>query len=745
MSLRPDEPTEEVGIRGQPSPEPASPAARGIGRPAAPAGELTLLDVLGVLRRYAVMLLACVGFGWGLAVATVAVLEPVYVATAQLMIEPRREQPEDRMLAPAGITDDNAAILSQVAFLASRSMAREVIEALDLSLEPDLYRTLDPAERLAVGLGIAEASAGDDDPAALVDRFLARLAVDREGQTHVIRVSFKGSRPATAARIANGIAERYIRSRLDAKAEAAGGASAWLEQALAESRTALERAEADLLAYSTSAQSDQGEALTVDAFGINTLRRDAAAAAADRAAGEARLRRVRTVLLREGEDLAFEELGGSAVLQNLFALKNQTTRREAELTTLYGDRHPQIVNVRAERRELERRIQAEQQALLGTVEAEIEAARAREAVLLRELEALKSQSITQSRTEAGVARLERAVDHARRQHEANLVRQQAVADLVGMQRADAKLISEATPPQRPSFPQPAMIFGLFSVASLGTGLLLVFLLEQLDRGFRTQRAAEQGLGRRCIGCLPLVRRGRRGGISLIDLPLERPCSRFTEALRTLIAELSFKPAATGGRVVLLTSAVPGEGKSTTAVALARLAASEGLKVLLIDADLRRPRLASLLALEAPMGLVEILKGEREAEDVLLLDPLSGLAVIPGSARVSQPTRLLGPKALGVLLDEARRHFDLVLIDSPPVLAVTDARVMAPSCDGILFLVRWQATQRAVAAHGLGQFDGLGEKLLGTVLTMADPDVAAPLGAADSRLVRRKLSRYYSEG
>ncbi len=709
-----------------------------------PAAELSLIDLLAVLRRYTVLLLASLGVGIGLALATLAMLEPTYVATAQLMIEPSGDTPDDGILAPARIADDNAAILSQVTLLASRSMAREVIEALDLASEPELYHTVDPIEQIALGLGIAAATAGTDDQAALVDRFLARLAVDREGQTHVIRVSFKSSYPGSAARIANGIAARYIAGRLEAKSAAAGGATAWLEQALAESRVALERAEAELQAYRASAQGDQGEALANEAFGINTLRRDVAAAAADRAAREARLQRVRAVLARAEADLAFEELGGSAVLQNLYALKNETTRREAELATLYGDRHPQILHVRAERRELERRIQAEQQALVGTVEAEIQAARAREQALLRELETVKSQSITQSQTEAGIARLERAVEQARRHHEGNLARRQSLADQVGVQRADARLISEATPPQRPSFPEPAMVFSLFSAASLGTGLLLVFLVEQLDRGFRTQRAAEQGLGRRCIGCLPLVRRGRRGDIPLIDLPLEHPCSRFAEALRALVAELSFKPTRGGGKVVLMTSAAPGEGKSTTTVALARLAASEGLKVLLIDADLRRPKLAGLLDLEAPQGLVEILKGEREAEEVLLKDPLTGLAVIPGSARVSQPTRLLGPQALGVLLDEARRHFDLVLVDSPPVLAVTDARVMAPLCDGILFLVRWQATQRAVAAHALAQLDGVAEKVLGSVLTMADPDVAAPLGAADSRLVRRKLSRYYTE-
>jgi capsular exopolysaccharide synthesis family protein len=714
------------------------------GPPGVQPAELSLIDLLGVLRRYTLLLVGCLGVGMGLAVATLAWLNPVYVATAQLLIEPARDAEGESILATAAIADDNAAILSQVTFLASRSMARAVIEALELDLEPELRRTLDPAERLAEGLGIGRAVADGDDRAVLVDRFLDRLAVDREGQTHVIRVSFESSNPATAARIANGIAERYIAGRLDAKAAVAGGANAWLEQALTESRQALEQAEAELAAYRNAAQSDQGGALVVDSFGLTSLRRDVAAAAADRAAGEARLRRVQSVLARPGSDLAFEELGGSAVLEDLYAQKNQAARREAELSTLYGDRHPQIVNIRAERREIERRIAAEQEALVGTVQAEIQAARAREAALQRELDALKSQSLAQSETEAGIERLERAVAQARQVHESYVARQQSVADVVGVQRPDVRLISEATPPLRPSFPQPAVFFGLFSMASLGTGLLMVFFLEQLDRGFRTQRAAEHGLGRRCIGCLPLVRTGRRAGVRLVDLPLEQPCSRYAEALRTLVAELSFSPATAGGRVVLLTSAVPGEGKSTTALALARLAASEGQKVLLIDADLRRPTLAELLELEASQGLVEILKGEREAEDVLLEDPATGLALVPGSARVSQPTRLLGPRALGVLLAEARRHFDLVLIDSPPVLAVTDARVMATLCDAVLFLVRWQGTQRAVVAHALAQLDGVADKVLGTVLTMADPDVAAPLGAAESRLVRRQLSRYYSD-
>ena len=715
-------------------------------RPANQPAELTLLDLLAVLRRHALLLFVCLASGTGLAALTLAWLQPVYVATAQLMIEPQRSGDDDSMLAPASIADDQVALESQVRLLASRSMAHDVVAALDLESAPELFRSIDPRERLIGSLGIGSAAAETDDPAIIVDRFLRRLSVDRIGQTHVIAIAYRSSDPHSAARIANGVAERYIASRSDATAQVASGANAWLDRAVAQSRAVLDAAEAALAATRAEHERQQAGSLTVDSLALANLRRDIAAAAGERAARETRLERVRSVLARPDTELAFEELGGSPVLQSLYAAKNQITSREAELATLYGDRHPQILNVRAERQELERRIQAEQRALVGTVEAEIAAAHAREATLLRELEALKSESVMQSAGEAEIGRREQAVEGARQQHQRYLDRQRDLVDRLGTQQPDVRLISEATAPTKPSFPLPSIVFGLFTAASLGTGFLAIFFLEQLDRGFRTQRAAEQGLSLRCIGCLPLVKSGgRRATIEVIDLPLQRPCSRYAEALRTLIAELSFAQQSEGGRVVLVTSAAPGEGKSTTTLALARLAASEGLKVLLIDADLRRPKLARLLDIDVSEGIVEILRGEREAEDVLSRDPLSGLVFIPGSARVSQPTRLLGPQALGVLLEEARRHFDLVLVDSPPVLAVTDARVIAPLCDRILFLIRWNATQRAVAAHAVAQLDGVADKLLGTVLTMADPVIATPMGAADSRLVRRELSKYYAEG
>ncbi len=721
-----------------------NPARPAVGPPAA-AGELSLPELLGVLRRYRLLLLGALGVGLGLAVLLLAWLPPVYVATAQVMIEPLRQVPEDSALPATGIADDGTAIDSQVKLLASRSMARQVIDALDLAAEPELQRPLAVAERLGELAGVPRAAALEDGAGGLVDRFLERLEVARDGKTRVIRISFASSDPKIAALVANGVAERYIEGQLETKTRATRDAAAWLRSALDTSREALEVAEAELAGFRERSQDEYADAFALHGVDVFNLRRDLVAVAGERAARQSELVRLRRVLAEGDPDLAFQELGGSEVLENLYGLKNQTTRREAELATRYGDRHPLILDVRAERRELERRIRAEQLALVGSVEAEIAAARAREAALERELDGLKNQNTALAQAEVRIADLERAADRARRLHEAYLARYQAVADAGDTQRPDARLISEATMPSRPSQPRPALIFSLFGAASLGTGLLLVFFLEQLDHGFRSARALEQGLGLRCLGAVPLVDRRRRRGLALADLPLERPRSRYAESLRALVAGLVGPVGERGGKVVLVTSSVPGEGKSTTTTALARLAAAEGLKVLLIDADLRRPALAPMLGIEAETGLVEILRGEREAEAVLRVDRRSGLSFVPGSARVSQPTRLLGPAAMGILLDEARRHFDLVLVDSPPLLAVGDARVMAPLCDTVLLLVRWNATQQALAAHALGQLGQAPERPVLAVLTGVDPDAQLGLGSGESRVVRRQLLQYYAEG
>ncbi|HRY22777.1 MAG: AAA family ATPase [Geminicoccaceae bacterium] len=724
---------------------PSHAAHPAVGPPPEAGRELSLPELLAVLRRYRLLLAGALGVGLGMAVLLLAWLPPVYLATAQVMIEPMRQGPEDSALPAAGIADDGTAIDSQVKLLASRSMARQVIEAMGLETEPELQRSLDVAERLGDLAGVARAAAREDDAIGLIDRFLERLEVARDGKTHVIRITFRSSDPGVAAQVANGVAERYIAGQLEAKARATRDAADWLRTALDSSREVLEVAESELASFRENVQDDYADAFALHGVDVVNLRRDLVAVAGERAARQSELGRLRRVLAENNSDLAFQELGGSEVLEDLYNLKNQTTRREAELATQYGDRHPLILDVRAERRELERRIRAEQLALVGSVEAEIAAARAREAALQRELEGLKSQNSALAQAEARIADLERAADRARRLHEAYLARYQAVADAGDTQRPDARLISEATVPPRPSQPRPALIFSLFGAASLGTGLLLVFFLEQLDHGFRSVRALEQGLGLRCLGAVPLVDRRRRRGLALADLPLERPRSRFAESLRALIAGLVGPAVEGAGRVVLVTSSVPGEGKSTTTTALARLAAAEGLKVLLIDADLRRPILATLLGLEGETGLVEILRGEREAEAVLRVDRRSGLSFIPGSARVSQPTRLLGPAAMGILLDEARRHFDLVLVDSPPLLAVGDARVMAPLCDAVLLLVRWNATQQALATHALSQLGQAPGRPVLAVLTGVDPDAQLGLGSGESRVVRRQLLRYYAEG
>ena len=353
---------------------PSHAAHPAVGPPPEAGRELSLPELLAVLRRYRLLLAGALGVGLGMAVLLLAWLPPVYLATAQVMIEPMRQGPEDSALPAAGIADDGTAIDSQVKLLASRSMARQVIEAMGLETEPELQRSLDVAERLGDLAGVARAAAREDDAIGLIDRFLERLEVARDGKTHVIRITFRSSDPGVAAQVANGVAERYIAGQLEAKARATRDAADWLRTALDSSREVLEVAESELASFRENVQDDYADAFALHGVDVVNLRRDLVAVAGERAARQSELGRLRRVLAENNSDLAFQELGGSEVLEDLYNLKNQTTRREAELATQYGDRHPLILDVRAERRELERRIRAEQLALVGSVEAEIAAA-----------------------------------------------------------------------------------------------------------------------------------------------------------------------------------------------------------------------------------------------------------------------------------------------------------------------------------------------------------------------------------
>jgi capsular exopolysaccharide synthesis family protein len=677
------------------------------------------IEVARILWRRAGLLLTVLAMGMAASVAATLLLPRSYVARAALLIEPRLEPSPDGSGAVVPILPDSATVDSLVQVLGSRAMVREVIDQLGLVADPELRRD------------------GDGSP---VDAFVARLRVTREGKSHVIAVAYRSADPARAARIVNALGERFVVDRLQQRHEASRRATRLLDERLAALKERLEASQAALAAAQRAAGGvDDAASLPAE---IAQLRKDLAVATADRASRERKLERLRQEIRDRGADAAIAD-ARSSLLEHLNALKVGLLRREADMVGQLGARHPRLIDVRAERAELQAKIRQEQQAIVELLAAELEGAEAKERALAGVLGELEARAAARARALAERATLERQVESDRRLYESQLARVRGAAELSGSLAADARVISEATPPTAASFPRPAPLLTVGFCASLLVALLAVYATEQADRRLRTPDDVRAALGLATLGLVPELGRRRGQGVPFHEWPLRRPGTCEAEAVRSVLTALGPVGPQAGGRIVLLGSAVPGEGKSSLTLALGRLAAEEGARVLVVDADLRRPSLAAMLGREAGLGLVELADGRATLDEVLLDDPLSLLRILPGSAATGPPTGLLGEGGVPAVLRALRGIFDLVLVDTAPLLPVADAARLAAHADAIVLVVRWARTPAPLVAHAQGLLGPARERVIGAVLTRVDLRRHRAWATADVALAYGRYRGYYT--
>ena len=715
--------------------------------PRDPEDELSLAELLHVLHRRRWVLLGCLLLGGLAGIAALATMTPVYEARALVIIEPVGGAAGAATVPTSSQTPDSAAVDSQVQILGSRSLAREAIAALGLADDPELRHTAASLDGPAAWLrGAAAISAGQDgdDP---VEGFLARLSVKREGKSHVIAVGWRSADPLKAAAVANRLADLYIAGQLARKEAASRRQISRHDERLQVLRDRLVNAETALAQFRAASEPARAATLGADPGEIAGLDAQLVAATVARAAREATLARLRRPVETGDVDASVGELGGSPLLDNLSALKAELLRREAELGGQYGERHPRIQAIRAEKAKLDARIRDERRALLRAYEGEIARAVASERILAAKLEELKGKALRREAQAARAQELEREVELSRRLVETHLAAAAAEHGPEVAVAPDARVISEAVPPKLPAQPKPRLIMSLALTSGLLLGLAATYLIEVGQRGLRSERDVAEVLALPTLALVPRLDGIRRAGIAPQDYVLDRPRSRYAEALREVLAGLLLREsaaAARGARVLLVTSALPDEGKSTLTLSLARAAAGEGLRVMVIDADLRKPTLHGLVGLTPGPGLVEVLRREAPLAEVLATDPRAPLKLLPGSRRLSQPTRLLGPQGMGVLLTGLRPAFDLILLDSAPLIPVVDAKLLAKLADGVLLVVRYGRTRRDFCELALRGLREGGATVTGVVLTQVDLRRHARSGAGDAGFAYARLGAYYTE-
>ena len=650
--------------------------------------EVELHSVLAILKRQR-RVIAATAFLMALgAVLFLSFSTPRYSATALLLVDPQAgDLLEETKAAPAGSGTDNTRVDTEVEILRSDAVALAVIERLGLAADPEFLARPGLLEQLAEFAGAAIAAGpgpGADPTMGLRDRLMDRITIRRRGLTYLISVSAQSRDPERAAELANALAETYIAAQLDAQIAAALAGSDVLAGRIAQARARLAELErqTDMFVL-VNMQDDMraGDGLAGQMRSVQTRadeRRDlirnarAHAASGDWALLAGLLDDVQlAVLAAERADLAPKSQGEMSIAFEL-------QRLDAALAAK-ADR--QLDAMSREVRELDRKAADLREEIRGELP----------------VSSLSPEQL------AELYGLHQEAAVARDQYQQLLSRMRELETRASVEIASSRVVSPAIAPTEPSFPDPLFVSLLAMAVAGGLGLSLAFANEYLVGGVTSEPQLAELLRAQATGEIPAISIASTGNLTPADRIIDAPLSAYSEALRKLRASIdqTLRSGGAGtrgaerGAVILVTSALPGEGKSTAALALARTYAAAGRKTLLIDGDLRNPSIHRQLGFQPETGFQDYLRDPSRPEDVRAFyarDPSSSLAMILGSGPSFDATdQLVCSETFLNILAQARDVYDVTVIDSPPVLPVVDPRYVASYADLAVMVVKWGAT------------------------------------------------------
>ncbi|HEY1933486.1 MAG TPA: polysaccharide biosynthesis tyrosine autokinase [Acetobacteraceae bacterium] len=721
----------------------AVPVSRRGQRGLPPEDQLSIHAVLGMLRRRRHAFLVCALLIPLAALIAVKQMTPRYIATGALMYEPSEYKGRELQSVLQTDPTTEAVMASQAEILHSMHIAAGVSDQLHFISDPEFNQALRPPGLLHralrhFGLG---AEPPDDiigprvDDSRINTLLAVRAAFDANTvkYSRVIEVKFTSENPVLAAAAVNQAMDIYIKDQYRAKSKAVETATSWLSERARVLRKQVRDREQAVTDYRNRHGFSQGMHGGLEAEDISHLSEDLAHAQAEQANAEGRLDAARG---RAGAEAQ------AAIAPSVVQLRAQLDQAEAQWQADQGRLGPNHPSALAEQREivdLRRSVAAEIARVVSAINAEMRAARQRVDALRTDLEEARAREDRGAQAQLPLNDMQRELDASRQELQAVLDRIQQTAQQAAIEVPEAHEISEALPPTSPSWPplRPALAaataFGVF------LGLLLVYLLELADTSLRSGEDARAALGLPCFALLPETPRRRHQAMSIDEYVTRKTLSPFAEQVRALRAGLwlgSSRPA-----VIAITSARAEEGKTTVALALGRSAALSGERVLLLECDLRHPVLAARLHVAAPVGLAEHLRNKADVAALIQRDTLSPLRVIQAGRIGTDSPDLFLSGTMARLLAELRHDYDLILLDAPPVQAMTEARIVAGIADATLLCTRWGATPRAVLLHVLELLEEAHAHVVGTVLTRVDARAHVRSGHADADVYHRRRKTY----
>jgi polysaccharide biosynthesis transport protein len=669
--------------------------------------EIDIRQITGILRRRYKLILATIALITASALLFTFTLTPKYTASALIFVDTSRKNLLDEANQAGAASADNARVESEVEILRSDNVLMSVINARNMVADPEFGVRLSSRDKILGFFRVAESElpSGQVALSSVLNSMRQATTIRRKGLTYLISVEFEAQSPERAADLANAIANAYISDQLQSKVDSALLGRDRIIGQIEDARQAVVVAENGLTDYLTS-NIDQ-LAVATGRSDIGQIRDTIAGLSQQKQKATAQITSIRSglqtdwsTLVASLEDNAASELQRQRVeLQK--AIDNAATGSSASLNL-----REEIAKVDTE---LTKAAQAKVSALEGALQsADAELTRTRQ--LFTEIAGsaeLPADSL------AEIYQLQQTARNATNTYQLLLSRAQDLETQSAIQIADSRLISPALVPDSPSFPNKRLILALALLLAVGLGTGLAFIYEMFIGGFTSSEQLEALTGFGVAAVLPHQTLDASAS-AVADTIVDKPMSAYSEEMRRLRASLDLflrtkagsqsGTAAKKSAIIMVSSGLPSEGKSTVALSLARSYALDRHKTLLIDCDLRRPSLHKQLALDPSSALIDYLRaeeGKTVAKDFTTIDPKAPLTVILGSRPSELPTdHLLNDRVFSELLSSARKKFDYIIVDTPPIDPVVDGLYVAEQSDAIVFVVHWAKTAQKVVTRSI---------------------------------------------
>jgi succinoglycan biosynthesis transport protein ExoP len=633
---------------------------------------------------------------------------------------------------------DPTELETEIKILQSDLLALQVIRELNLDRSPDIAAQAPPSP--SVDLAPDPLQADSSLAAATVGNFKGNLSVALVQNTRIIEVHYRSPDAQRAATVVNTLMQTYVENNFKSRFDSTMAASAWLQGQLSDLQIKVETSQEKLVRYQKEHEilgTDEKQNITMSK--LDELNKELTSAESERMDKESLYRLVESgdpdaVAASAGslEDAVPGSQSASQLLETLRGKQAEIKIQAADLSTQFGPSYPKLSQLNNQLKEIDSQIQAEMKKIASKVRGQYTAALQRENMLHDALEKQKQEANKLNESAITYTILKRDVETNRQLYEGLLQKLKEAGVSAGLKSNNFRIVDRAAPPTGPIEPNIPRNLLFAVVLGLASGVGLAFLLEGLDNTVRTTDQAQMISGLASLGMIPLGSKSAREGPNpkrlviaaskeAVELVTQvRPQSQMAESYRALRTSLLLSNLGAPPKVIMVTSALPQEGKTTTSMNCAVVLAQKGVRVLLIDADLRRPSIHKNLGMGPHSGLSNVLTGSTTLEQAITRTAiLPNLDVLPAGTPPPNPAELLASTNMRDLLAQLREQYDHIVIDTPPSLSVTDSVVLSPRADAVVLVIRSGQTTKQALRRSRDILTQVNAKVVGVLLNAVD--------------------------